>query len=66
MLELLSKGLAPCVLLMGRPDAILTLGVVVAREMGMGSIPVLQVDVNKIPAVSTAVIKEGGEIFFSD
>ena len=51
---------------MGRPDAILTLGVVVAREMGIGSIPVLQVDVTRIPRAGNATIVEGGEISFAD
>ncbi|MDD9904929.1 MAG: DUF126 domain-containing protein [Rhodospirillaceae bacterium] len=66
MLELLSKGLAPRALLMGRPDAILTLGVVVAREMDMGSIPVLQVDVGRLPASGAVTITEGGEISFAE
>ena len=66
MLELLSKGLAPSALLMGRPDAILTLGVVVAREMAMGSIPVIQIDMAELPATGTVTIAEGGEISFAD
>ena len=66
MLELLSKGLSPRALLMGRPDAILTLGVVVAREMDMGSIPVLQVDIGRLPASGTVTITEGGEISFAE
>jgi len=41
MLELMRGGAAPAALLLGEVDAILTLGVVVAREMGYGSIPVL-------------------------
>lgn len=41
MLELMREGTAPAALLLGAVDAILTLGVVVAREMGYGSIPVL-------------------------
>jgi predicted aconitase with swiveling domain len=41
MLELMRGGKAPAALLLGAVDAILTLGVVVAREMGYGSIPVL-------------------------
>jgi predicted aconitase with swiveling domain len=41
MLELLYIGKAPRALLLQQPDAILTLGVVVAQEMGYGSIPVL-------------------------
>ena len=65
MLELLAVGLAPRALLLGRPDAILTLGVVVAREMGMGSIPVLRVPVEQVPQNGLARIREGGEILFS-
>ena len=42
MLELLRGGVAPAAVLMGRADAILALGVVVAREMGYAGIPVLE------------------------
>ena len=41
MLELMAKRLAPAALVVAEPDAILGLGVVVAREMNYGSIPVL-------------------------
>jgi len=41
MLELMRRGKAPAALLLGAVDAILSLGVVVAREMGYGAIPVL-------------------------
>ncbi|GIK99643.1 MAG: hypothetical protein BroJett029_38520 [Alphaproteobacteria bacterium] len=41
MLELMAGGRAPAALVLAEPDAILVLGVVVAREMGYGSIPVL-------------------------
>jgi predicted aconitase with swiveling domain len=66
MLELLAKGLAPCALLLGRPDAILTLGVIVAREMGMGPIPVLRIDVDLLPYEGRMRIARGGEISFDD
>lgn len=66
MLELLAQGLAPRALLLGRPDAILTLGVVVAGEMGLGTIPVLQVDVGRLPPGGVASVAEGGEISFRD
>lgn len=66
MLELISQNLAPRALLLGRPDAILTLGVVVAREMGMGSIPVLRIDVDRLPESGFAKIVDGGEICFED
>lgn len=41
MLELLARGIAPAALLLGEPDAILSLGVIVGREMGYPAIPVL-------------------------
>jgi len=41
MLELLARGIAPAALLLGEPDAILSLGVIVGREMGYPVIPVL-------------------------
>lgn len=44
MLELLRVGCAPAALLLGEVDAILALGVIVSREMGHGSIPVVEVD----------------------
>ena len=43
MLELLRNGVAPAAVLMGTPDAILALGVVVGRELGYRPIPVLEV-----------------------
>ncbi len=43
MLELLRNGTAPAAVLMGRADAILALGVVVGRELGYASIPVVEV-----------------------
>ncbi len=43
MLELLARGIAPAALLLGEPDAILALGVVVGREMGYKAIPVLAI-----------------------
>jgi predicted aconitase with swiveling domain len=67
MLELLRVGHAPVALLMGRIDAILALGVVVAREMGYGAIPVLEVDfdaIARLPAdVSLSV--DGSRILVS-
>ena len=41
MLELMAIGRAPAAVVLAEPDAIMALGVVVAREMGHGSIPVL-------------------------
>ena len=41
ILELLHKGLAPRALILGTPDAILPIGVLVARQMDWDVIPVL-------------------------
>ena len=57
MLELLRGGVAPAALLMGRADAILALGVVVARELGRATIPVLEV-----PVEALADVAEGSRI----
>src|SRR5215467_5168951 len=43
MLELMAIGRAPAALVLAEPDAILGLGVVVAKEMNYGSIPVVVV-----------------------
>jgi len=51
MLELLRVGQAPAALLLGTVDAILTLGVVVAGEMGYGTIPVLGLDDDQLAAL---------------
>ena len=42
LLELLRLGTAPAALLLGRRDTILSLGAVVAREMGYPTIPVVE------------------------
>lgn len=43
MLELLRNGTAPAAVVVGEPDAILVLGVLVAQELGYPTIPFLQV-----------------------
>lgn len=42
MLELLREGRAPAAVVVGEADAILALGVVVARELGYDAIPVIE------------------------
>jgi predicted aconitase with swiveling domain len=39
LLELLQGGNAPAAIVLGRPDAIVGLGILVAREMGWSTIP---------------------------
>jgi predicted aconitase with swiveling domain len=55
MLELMAIGRAPAALLLPEPDAILSLGIVVAREMDYGSIPVLLVPVERQAALTTGL-----------
>ena len=53
LLELLSNGRGPTGLLLTEPDAILTLGAVVAREMGYAALPVFLVtlaDFHRLPS----------------
>jgi predicted aconitase with swiveling domain len=54
MLELVARGIAPAALLLGEPDAILALGILVGREMGYPAIPVLAV-----PATEQAKLQQG-------
>lgn len=42
MLELIRNGVAPAAVLLDRSDAILALGVVVARELGRPTLPVVE------------------------
>ena len=44
MLELLRNGVAPAGLVLGTTDAILVLGILVAKELGYATIPVLEID----------------------
>ena len=65
MLELMAIGRAPSALILAEPDAILALGVVVAREMGHGAIPVLLLplaDQARLASGQRARIAEDGAI----
>ena len=46
MLELLREGTAPAAILLGKADAILSLGVIVGLELGYAGIPILEVPVD--------------------
>ena len=48
MLELIREGTAPAALLLGSADAIVALGVVVAGELGLETLPVLEVPWHEI------------------
>ncbi len=57
MLELLRNGRAPAAVVLGEPDTILALGVVVARELGYPTIPVLECALQLL-----AHVPAGGEL----
>lgn len=63
LLELLSRGCGPAGIILGEPEQILTLGAVVAREMSVASIPVVQLDAAYFPALPALLrISEGGQV----
>ncbi len=55
MAELMMDGNAPAALILPEPDAILALGVMVAEEMGWGSIPVLLLPRDRQDALETGM-----------
>ena len=57
LLELLHAGHAPAAIVLGRADAIVALGVLVAREMGWATIPVAV-----MPPAEQAQISDGESI----
>lgn len=60
LLELLYNGHAPRALLLGEVDAILCIGVIVAREMGYATIPVLECDVAALADGAVVRVGAGG------
>jgi predicted aconitase with swiveling domain len=62
LLELLFNGHAPCALLLGEVDAILCLGVIVAREMGYATIPVLEYDVAGLSERAVLRVSRDGRV----
>ncbi len=65
LLELLAKGRGPAALVLGARDAILPIGVIVAREMEIAAIPVLLLPPDAqtaLPDGAEAAIEPGGRI----
>ena len=54
MLELIRNEVAPAAIVVGRADAILVLGVLVAEELGYPPIPMLQVGGEGFAALANA------------
>lgn len=61
MLELLAAGFAPAAIVMGRLDAILGLGILVAREMGWPTIPLLV-----LPPADQAGYRDGERVAIAE
>jgi uncharacterized protein len=59
LLELVHRGLAPAALILHEPDAILLLGLIVAREMGWQTPGAWQMDRARFPAASGTVARSG-------
>jgi len=69
LLELLRLGLAPAALVLAERDAILALGVVVAREMGYPTIPVVELGLAEqalLPQGAWARVAADGTITLED
>ncbi|MGF1611456.1 MAG: aconitase X swivel domain-containing protein [Kiloniellales bacterium] len=62
LLELIHRGKAPKAILLGEPDAITALGVLVAQEMGFGSLPVIQVTLDGLQSGMRLRVALGGRI----
>lgn len=63
LLELMAIGKGPAAILLTESDAIAVLGVVVAREMGYGSIPVLRIEPDVLISLPSSLrIEEDGSM----
>ena len=56
LLELLLAGNAPAAIVLGRADAIVALGILVAREMGWATIPLAVMPSNEQAAIADGAI----------
>ena len=62
ILELLYRELGPRALILGNPDAILPIGVLVARQMGWNAIPVLVMEAPPFRTGDEIRIRDDGTI----
>jgi predicted aconitase with swiveling domain len=65
MFELMRHNRAPAAVVLGRVDAILTLGVVVGRELGYPPLPVVEIraeEVSRLPKTGTATVTAEGRV----
>lgn len=66
MLELIHLGRAPAAVILAEADAILALGAIVAREMGLRSVPMLEMPIHGIEDGAAAQVLRGGDLRWSD
>jgi len=62
LLELLYKKMEPAAIILGKADAIIAMAVLVAREMGFGTIPILHSKLEGLVAGAQLQISKGGFI----
>ena len=69
LLELVRHEVAPAAVLLGRVDAILVLGIIVARELGYPTIPILEAPerlLETIPQEAQAEVTAAGRLIWQD
>lgn len=62
LLELLYKKKAPAALILGEADAIIGMAVLVGREMGFGTIPILHRKLDDLKSSANLRIDSGGHV----
>ena len=67
LLELVHAGRAPAAIVLHEPDAILLLGLIVAREMGLATPIAIRLDANNYPALHgrTIAVSSDGAVSYS-
>ncbi len=62
LLECMRRGIGPAAIILGAEEVILAGAVLVSREMGWGTIPVMIADLGGLRTGSVVRISEGGQI----
>ena len=62
LLELIHRGKAPRAILVGEPDAIIALGVLVAQEMDFGSLPIVHCPLEGLESGMRVRVQQGGRV----
>ena len=62
LFELIHQGQAPRAILVGEPEAIIALGVLVAREMDFGSLPIVHCPLEGLESGMRVAVRNGGRV----